>query len=93
MKLDQEKRFYEIDEKTHATLRILYPSEPRGGWPGTTRTIHVWEMCDRFSSPLYRKCTESEVIILERLARIWYFQPKFIEHSTLGTVAVHPYWT
>lgn len=73
------------ESKADIILRILYPSEPHGGWPGTRVTIHEWKICYPKDGS-YRSCTADEVVALEKLIGKW-SKFRLTVHKTLGLVS------
>ena len=85
MKISTEDRFYEDGERLLA-LRIKYPSEPHGGWPGTPVTVRFWQICDK-GKVSFRICSDDEIMAIEQeLGEVDVTKLAFIEHQTLGRV-------
>ena len=64
LELTQESRHYKRTNGDLVVLRVLHPSEPCCGWPGTKVVIREWTICPNGKST-YRRCTDNEVINLE----------------------------
>jgi hypothetical protein len=90
MILDQTAHYFngvgEEDERDKMILRILYPSDPYGVWPGTMRTIREWKICKK-GSGAYLRPTKEEIIELEKELGELNREPFFTNHPTLGLVA------
>jgi hypothetical protein len=87
MKLDKHQTTHEftLDDGRQANLRIIYPSEPKGAWPGTKVTIREW-MIWRHKG-LFVPANKTEIIELETaLGELPSIQ--FITHPTLGEVVL-----
>lgn len=84
-KITTEERTY-VDGESTVLLRIKYPSEPSGGWPGNKVQCRVWEICVK-GETLFRRCTDEQVVKFESKVGLPIGVLKFIEHPTLGRVA------
>lgn len=74
------------DERDMMILRILYPSDPSGGWPGTKRTIREWKVC-RKGKGHFDAATQEEIIKFEKILGELNRHPEFTIHPSLGLVA------
>lgn len=88
LRLDQTERHFDLDMggEAHVMLRVILPSKPRGGWPGSDYTIRKWQVCSG-GSAAYRDCSDEEVARLEYLLGE-VRAVTFVPHPTLGRVAV-----
>lgn len=90
MTLDQTTHHFEgdgkEDERDKMILRILYPSDPYGVWPGTKQTIREWKICKK-GSGAYLPPNKEEIIELEKELGELKREPMFTIHPSLGLVA------